>query len=117
MLNAQWLETFTTLCETGHFTRAASRLAMTQPGVSQHLRKLEEQLGERLVTRDGKSFSLTPAGEAVLAVGRARRVEEQALRTAILRDDADERWRSPVRAASPCGSSRRSCRAWQRRRS
>ncbi|MCC4297101.1 LysR family transcriptional regulator [Aurantimonas coralicida] len=89
MLNAQWLETFTTLCETGHFTRAASRLAMTQPGVSQHLRKLEEQLGQKLITRDGKSFSLTPAGEAVLAMGRARRAEEQALRAAILRDDAD----------------------------
>ena len=87
MLNARWLETFIVLCETGHFTKAASLLNMTQPGVSQHLRKLEEQVGQPLISRQGKSFSPTPAGEAVLAVGRARRVEEQVLRETVLRDD------------------------------
>ena len=61
MLNATWLETFTTLAEEGHFTRAAQRLNMTQPGVSQHLRKLEQQLGQRLIARDGKAFTLTAA--------------------------------------------------------
>ncbi|MEH6660689.1 MAG: LysR family transcriptional regulator [Parasphingorhabdus sp.] len=87
MLNSQWLESFVVLCETGHFTKAASLLNMTQPGVSQHLRKLEAQVGQPLISRQGKSFSLTPAGEAVLAVGRTRRAEEQALQEAILRDD------------------------------
>ncbi len=87
MLNATWLETFVTLTETKHFTRAAERLNMTQPGVSQHLRKLEEQLGQRLIAQDGKSFTLTPAGEAVRALGLARRTEEQALRRAIMADD------------------------------
>lgn len=89
MLNARWLETFTVLCETGHFTRTADLLGMTQPGVSQHLRKLEEQLGQALISRHGKSFSLTPAGEAVLTVGQARRIEEQALRETIQNDDPD----------------------------
>ncbi|NIA68637.1 LysR family transcriptional regulator [Pelagibius litoralis] len=89
MLNAQWLETFTVLCETGHFTRTADLLGMTQPGVSQHLRKLEEQLGQALISRQGKSFSLTPAGEAVLTVGRARRIEDQTLRETIQNDDPD----------------------------
>ncbi|ETX27314.1 LysR family transcriptional regulator [Roseivivax isoporae] len=89
MLNATWLETFTTLCETGHFTRAAERLNMTQPGVSQHLRKLEEALGERLIARQGKSFVLTPAGEAVFDLGRARREEEAQLRAGIRADDRD----------------------------
>lgn len=87
MLNAQWLETFTVLCETGHFTRTAEMLGMTQPGVSQHLRKLEGQVGQSLLSRQGRSLSPTPAGEAVLAVGRARRLEEQALRQSILGDD------------------------------
>ena len=87
MLNAQWLETFTVLCETGHFTKAASLLNMTQPGVSQQLRKLERQVGQPLISRQGKSFSPTPAGEAVLALGLARRVEEQLLQETILRDD------------------------------
>ena len=89
MLNATWLETFTTLCETGHFTRTAERLNMTQPGVSQHLRKLERQVGQALISRQGKSFALTPAGEALRALGLSRRAEERRLRTAIETDDRD----------------------------
>ncbi|MBB94896.1 MAG: LysR family transcriptional regulator [Rhodobacteraceae bacterium] len=87
MLNAIWLETFTTLCETGHFTRAADRLNMTQPGVSQHLGKLEQQVGQALISRQGKSFTLTPAGDAVFALGLSRRDEETQLRDAIAADD------------------------------
>ncbi|SDE06035.1 LysR family transcriptional regulator [Limimaricola pyoseonensis] len=87
MLNAGWLETFATLCETGHFTRAAERLNMTQPGVSQQVRKLERQVGQALLTREGKGFLLTPAGEAVFAMARARRAEERRLRETIRADD------------------------------
>lgn len=89
MLNATWLETFTVLAETGHFTRAAARLNMTQPGVSQHLRKLEAQVGQPLIAQDGKAFALTEAGEAVRALGLSRRAEEQALKEAIETDDPD----------------------------
>ena len=89
MLNAQWLETYTVLIEVGHFTRTAERLGMTQPGVSQHLRKLEDQVGQPLITRQGKSFTLTPAGEAVFDVGRKRRIEEKALLATVLQDDPD----------------------------
>lgn len=89
MLNATWLNTFTTLCETGHFTRAARRLNMTQPGVSQHLRKLEDQVGHELVTQQGKSFALTAAGEAVFQLGLSRRTEEKRLREMIETDDPD----------------------------
>ncbi|SNT22884.1 LysR family transcriptional regulator [Tropicimonas sediminicola] len=89
MLNATWLETFTVLCETRHFTRAAQRLNMTQPGVSQHLRKLEGQIGRALVDKEGKSFALTPAGEAVFAMGQARRAEERRLRELVETDDPD----------------------------
>jgi DNA-binding transcriptional LysR family regulator len=87
MLNSQWLETFTVLCETKHFTRAADKLAMTQPGVSQHLRKLEEHIGQLLISRQGKSFTPTPAGEAVFAMGLNRRAEEKYLQDAVLSDD------------------------------
>lgn len=89
MLNSVWLETFVTLCDIGHFTRAAAALNMTQPGVSQHLRKLERQVGEPLLSRDGKSFVPTPAGEAVLAIGRRRREEDRQLRQALQQDDPD----------------------------
>lgn len=62
MLNPKWLETFSTLVDTGSFTRTAERLYMTQPGVSQHVKKLEEALGETLIFREGKRFELTRAG-------------------------------------------------------
>lgn len=89
MLNAQWLETFAALCETGHFTRTADILGMTQPGVSQHLQKLEAQIGQSLISKQGKSFVPTPAGEAVFALGLSRRKEEQVLRETVLHDDPD----------------------------
>ena len=60
---------------------------MTQPGVSQHLRKLEQQVGQGLISREGKSFTLTPAGETVFALGLSRRAEEKRLRDAIETDD------------------------------
>ena len=96
MFNANWLETFTTLCETGHFTKAAARLNMTQPGVSQHLRKLEQQVGQGLISQHGKSFSLTPAGEAVFELGLSRRTEEKRLRDSI---EIDDRNAGPVHIA------------------
>lgn len=60
---------------------------MTQPGVSQHLRKLEAQVGKPLIAQDGKSFSVTPAGEAVLSVGQARRAQERDLQERVQMDD------------------------------
>lgn len=89
MLNAKWLDTFTTLCDVGHFTRTAEVLGMTQPGVSQHLHKLASQVGKPLISKDGKSFTLTPAGEAVLAIGIARRQQERELQDAINVNDPD----------------------------
>ena len=89
MLNATWLNTFTTLCEIGHFTRSADVLGMTQPGVSQHLRKLEAQVGKPLIVQDGKSFTLTPSGEVLFEVGLARRQQEHDLKEVMQRDDPD----------------------------
>lgn len=62
MFNAQYFRTFITLVETGSFTRTAHRLGMTQPGVSQHIRKLEDYLKTPLLERQGRRFSLTEAG-------------------------------------------------------
>ncbi|KZN35777.1 hypothetical protein N474_18085 [Pseudoalteromonas luteoviolacea CPMOR-2] len=44
---------------------------MTQSGVSQHISKLEAQLNQVLIVRDGKRFSLSPAGEKLHNHGRA----------------------------------------------
>lgn len=62
MINAVWLRSFCALVEMGHFTRTAERLHMTQSGVSQHVKKLEDHLGRDLLVRQGKQFSLTEAG-------------------------------------------------------
>ena len=65
MINTEWLRTFCTLVEVGHFTRTAEQLHMTQSGVSQHIKKLESQLGTELLLRDGKQFSLSDAGRTL----------------------------------------------------
>ncbi|SLN27112.1 HTH-type transcriptional regulator CysL [Aquimixticola soesokkakensis] len=90
MLNATWLDTFATLCDVGHFTRAGAMLNMTQPGVSQHIQKLEAQVGQALLARDGKSFTLTPVGEDVLAIARRRRAEDIALHQSLGFDDPSQ---------------------------
>ncbi|MGB3665368.1 MAG: LysR family transcriptional regulator, partial [Bermanella sp.] len=71
MINPVWLRTFCTLVEVGHFTRTAQQLHMTQSGVSQHIHKLEEQLEQLLLARDGKQFTLTQAGERLYEQGRS----------------------------------------------
>ncbi|MFT6986546.1 MAG: DNA-binding transcriptional LysR family regulator [Psychromonas sp.] len=65
MLNPLWLNTFTTLVEVGHFTQTAEKLNMTQPGVSQHIKKLESACGYSLIRRENKGFELTEQGKMV----------------------------------------------------
>jgi DNA-binding transcriptional LysR family regulator len=69
MINPVWLRSFCTLVEVGHFTRTAESLFMTQSGVSQHVRKLEEYLGLPLLIREGKRFTLTTAGDRLYKEG------------------------------------------------
>ncbi|MDE3271835.1 LysR family transcriptional regulator [Pseudoalteromonas sp. G4] len=63
MINPNLLRTFCTLVEQKHFTRTAQILCITQSGVSQHLRKLEDLLGAKLIVRDEKGFILTALGQ------------------------------------------------------
>lgn len=88
-LNSLWLRSFTVLCEERHFTRAAARLAMTQPGMSQHIARLEQQLGAALIDREAPGFVLTAAGEKTLAMARARWREEEAFIASLDDDDPD----------------------------
>ena len=66
MLNTQHLITFKALVETGSFTKTAKLLGLTQPAVSQHIQKLERDLGEPLLIRHGRSTEMTLAGEVLL---------------------------------------------------
>ncbi|MEU0052401.1 LysR family transcriptional regulator [Streptomyces sp. NPDC006184] len=53
------------LAEESHFGRAAARMFISQPALSQQMRALEERLGVSLLERRGGSLRLTPAGQAV----------------------------------------------------
>src|SRR6202046_3220926 len=66
----QLLTTFLAVEQTGSFTRAAARLGIQQPTVSQHIRRLEQQTGRTLVLRDTHSVSLTADGEAMSGFAR-----------------------------------------------
>ena len=61
------LEVFRTIAEELHFGRAAQRLFLAQPSVSQMLQKLETDVGVRLVHRSSRNVQLTPAGTVFLA--------------------------------------------------
>ena len=84
------LHYFAALAEEMHFGRAAKRLAIAQPALSQQIRRIERQLGVALIDRTGRRFTLTPAGEALLidakevlrlaasAVNRAQSIDRRA---------------------------------------
>lgn len=56
------LEYFLTICEAGSFTRAAERLYVSQPAVTNAIRSLEEELGIQLFDRSQKLATLTAEG-------------------------------------------------------
>jgi len=73
------LQVFLTVAAERSFSRAAVKLHRTQPAVSQAVRRLEEELGERLFDRSSKDGMLTDAGEVLLDYAqRLMRLAEEA---------------------------------------
>ncbi|WP_290062176.1 LysR family transcriptional regulator [Amycolatopsis solani] len=61
---------FAVLAEEMHFTRAAARLFVSQPSLSQQIRAFEAELGVTLLDRSGPRFTLTEAGRVAAAEAR-----------------------------------------------
>lgn len=66
----QQLVYFVAVAETRHFTRAAERVHVSQPSLSQQIRALEKELGAELFSRARGNIALTDAGEALLPLAR-----------------------------------------------
>lgn len=63
------LISFLAIAEERHFNRAATRLHIAQPSLSQQLQRLERSVGVKLVERTSHQVSLTPAGEVLYNLG------------------------------------------------
>ncbi|MDF7674542.1 LysR family transcriptional regulator [Acetobacteraceae bacterium ESL0709] len=74
------LKFFVTLAEQQHFGHAAELCCVTQPTLSQAIRKLEEDLNMALIVRGHRFVSLTPEGEKVLHWGRQILSDYESLR-------------------------------------
>jgi DNA-binding transcriptional LysR family regulator len=81
------LQVFRAVASEKSFSRAAGRMARTQPAISLAVQRLEEELGERLIDRQGREIRLTDAGNLVLDF--ARRFEN--LRQELLTTMAERR--------------------------
>ena len=67
MIDLNQLRVFHAVAQARSFTRAAAMVHLTQPGVSKHIKQMEEYYGSRLFDRLGKKVALTQAGEILLA--------------------------------------------------
>jgi DNA-binding transcriptional LysR family regulator len=89
------LKYFVAVAEELHFRRAAERLYVAQPAVSEQVRKLEAELGVRLFDRTNRRVAITEAGSALLEEGRRVLAQAEAAQLAArnARDRAGARLR------------------------
>ncbi len=78
------LTTFLEVAKIGNFSRAGQKLFRSQPAVSAQIKQLEQEYGEKLLDRVGKTVRLTPAGEVLLEYARGLlRLRDESLRAVV----------------------------------
>src|SRR5215218_1264307 len=70
MLDLELLRSFISVVDAGGFTRAGERVHRTQSTVSQQIKRLEDDIGQPLLNRNGKDVTPTEAGERLLSYAR-----------------------------------------------
>jgi hypothetical protein len=98
------LSAFLAVADERSFTRAAERLNISTSGLSHAIRRLEEQIGVRLLTRTTRSVSPTDAGEQLLAQLRPAFADIRGVLTSLSEIAVDARWAvsgSCVRGSPP----------------
>lgn len=95
---------FTAIAHERHFGRAAQRLGMRQPPLSQGLRRLESELGVRLFHRDSRGVTLTDAGIALLPAAHRVLDEVEQLMLLARRQERPARDRCTIRVAPGLGA-------------
>lgn len=96
--NLRQLEVFTVLAEELHFSRAAERLTISQPSLSQQIKRLEHNLGVQLINRTRQPTELTAHGELFLP--RARAILRQANIAGLELHDLNEIRRGHLRVGA-----------------
>ncbi|HZG72036.1 MAG TPA: LysR family transcriptional regulator [Chondromyces sp.] len=74
-MDIKQLHYFCTIVEEGQITRAAKKLHMAQPPLSQQLKQLEQELDVKLFDRNGRNMDLTESGK--ILYGRAKQLLSQ----------------------------------------
>ena len=70
LYDAALLRTFVAICDCGSFTKAAGQVNLTQSAVSLHIKRLESQVGARLIVRNARGIRLTEQGEVLQSYAR-----------------------------------------------
>lgn len=91
MYEPDLLRCFVAVAETRSFSEAGRQLGISQPTVSQRVRRLEAQTGRSLIARDTRNVALTDGGEAMLAFAR---------RTLAVLDEAQAYFSGPAERAT-----------------
>src|SRR3569832_2867934 len=85
MLDLELLRSFVSVVDAGGFTRAGERVHRTQSTVSQQIKRLEDDVGQPLLYRNGKDVTPTEAGERLLSYARRLLALEEDARSVLAR--------------------------------
>ena len=105
------LSAFLAVADERSFTRAAKRLNISTSGLSHAIRRLEEQIGVRLLTRTTRSVSPTDAGEQLLAQLRPALSDIRGVLTTLVRTAVDARRTDPALVSAARREDRRGAEA------